>query len=113
MLTNKFISGILKTLDAGSVSSRNGDKLNMTNVKYYHLVNNTRRVKRGFNSLHYQLELYNDKGTRIACYPYKRSDGRLNLLAKVLESLVVTENNLADVVDMLKWEFLEIKKEVR
>lgn len=83
----------------------------MTNVKYYHLVNNTRRVKRGFNSLHYQLELYSDKrGTMIACYPYNIKDTRLNLLAKVLESLVVTENNLADVVDMLNLEFLGIER---
>lgn len=32
--------------------------LEMTNVKHYHLVNNTRRVKRGFNSLNYQKDDY-------------------------------------------------------
>lgn len=85
----------------------------MTNVKYYHLVNNTRRVKRGFNSLNYQLELHNEKGTMIACFPYYMKDARLSLLAKVLESLVVTENNLTDVVDMLNLEFLGIERGVR
>lgn len=85
----------------------------MVNVKHYHLVNNTRRVKRGFNSLHYQLELYNEKGTMIACYPYYIKDTRLNLLAKVLESLVVTDSNLSDVVDMLNLEFLGIERGVR
>lgn len=85
----------------------------MENVKHYHLVNNTRRVKRGFNSLHYQLELYNSNDTIIACYPYNRKDVRLSLLAKVLESLLVTESNLADVVDMLNLEFLGIERGVR
>ena len=85
----------------------------MENVKHYHLVNNTRRVKRGFNSLNYQLELHNEKGTMIACFPYYIKDVRLSLLAKVLESLVVTENNLTDVVDMLNLEFLGIERGVR
>lgn len=82
----------------------------MTNVKYYRLVNNTKRVKRGFNSLHYQLELHNSNDTVIACYPYNRKDTRLSLLAKVLESLVVTDSNLKDVVDMLNLEFLGIER---
>lgn len=111
MLTNKFISGILKTLDAGSVSSRNGDFIRMENVKYYRLVNNMKRVKRGFNSLQYQLELRNSNDTVIACYPYHIRDSRLNLLARVLESLVVTDSNLADVVNMLNFEFLGIERE--
>ena len=82
----------------------------MKNVKYYCLVNNMKRVKRGFNSLHYQLELRNSNDTVIACYPYYKKDARLNLLARVLESLVVTDSNLTDVVDMLNFEFLGIER---
>lgn len=111
MLTKKLNGAILMVLDARRVSSRKEGFIRMENVKYYRLVNNMKQVKRGFNSLHYQLELRNSNDTIIACYPYYKKDARLNLLARVLESLVVTDSNLTDVVDMLNFEFLGIERE--
>lgn len=50
MLTKKFISGILSVLDAGRVSSRKRDLLNMENVKYY-LEYTTTKTDESFSTL--------------------------------------------------------------